>query len=904
MDIELAVTPRGGIIAVEPGEEGGDSPHRSSGVSPDGPLGKVAKALAAGQAPGLFALATEKFDAPLAPSLAYWRDFAGRYLTQLCHTPQQADGRIDPISPPGQAELAGLLLSVPPMQGAEYLTPAVFQAIWNDLDAWVRGEIASFKQGLAGFLKHRAALWHQVGRVCFHLAENRHDPDWPFAFMATYAASLTGGARVRYLPLSQALRQYAGTKNKNRLIQLLSPVHLASQKSPLVKELVDSGDIYQPLAWTPREAYRFLKEVPVFEDCGVLVRLPDWWKKRPRPRVGITIGQKRRKKFDAGAMLDFKVQLALGEEPLTEKEWRELLAAEQGLVLLRGQWVEVDREKLAQALDHWKKLEAEAQGGLSFVEGMRLLAGAPRDLADDEPDEQERQWSFVNAGKWLDQVLAELRDPANLALALPGRELHATLRKYQEVGVNWLGFMSNLGLGCCLADDMGLGKTIQVLALLAVLRKKRLGRPSLLVLPASLLANWKAEMRRFTPTLRARFVHPSETPKDRLARLAANPAPALRGTDVVLTTYGMLLRQEWLLDVDWQLVVLDEAQAIKNPAARQTKTVKRLKGRARIVLTGTPVENRLSDLWSLFDFLCPGLLGSQTRFKQFVKRLDQRPTNRYAPLRRLVQPYILRRMKTDKRIIADLPEKTEVRAFCGLSKRQAALYAKLVAELTEALENVEGIKRRGLVLAYLMRFKQLCNHPSQLLGDGQYQPRQSGKFRRLADLCEEIASRQQKALVFTQFREMTDPLAEFLATIFARRGLVLHGGTPVKRRKKLVDEFQRDGGPPFFVLSLKAGGTGLNLTAASHVIHFDRWWNPAVENQATDRAFRIGQQRNVLVHKFVCQGTVEEKIDALIEEKTQLAADLLEGGGEKMLTEMSDRELIRLVSLDVERARM
>jgi non-specific serine/threonine protein kinase len=282
--------------------------------------------------------------------------------------------------------------------------------------------------------------------------------------------------------------------------------------------------------------------------------------------------------------------------------------------------------------------------------------------------------------------------------------------------------------------------------------------------------------------------------------------------------------------------------------------------------------------------------------------LNDREHDRYAPLRRLVQPYILRRLKTDKRIIADLPEKTEVQAYCGLTKPQAALYAKLVAELEKSLKEKEGIQRRGLVLAYLMRFKQVCNHPSQLSGDGAFSPGDSGKFARLEEISEEVASRQEKMLVFTQFREMTDPLSLLLAKVFDRPGLVLHGGTAVKKRKELVDAFQADEGPPFFILSLKAGGTGLNLTAASHVVHFDRWWNPAVENQATDRAFRIGQKRNVLVHKFVCQGTIEEKIDELIREKTQLTQELLEGGAEKMLTEMSNDELIKLVSLDVDRA--
>ena len=315
------------------------------------------------------------------------------------------------------------------------------------------------------------------------------------------------------------------------------------------------------------------------------------------------------------------------------------------------------------------------------------------------------------------------------------------------------------------------------------------------------------------------------------------------------------------------------------------------------------MENRLLDLWSIFDFLCPGLLGSQARFRGFAKALEAREQDRWAPLRNLVSPYILRRLKTDRSIIADLPEKTEMKSFCGLAKPQAALYARAVAELKEALDGgLEGIQRRGLVLSFLMRFKQICNHPSHWLGDGAFDPGHSGKFERLRELSEEIASRQEKALVFTQFREMTEPLSAFLGEVFGAEGLVLHGGTTVKRRRSLIEAFQRDDGPPFFVLSLKAGGVGLNLTAASHVVHFDRWWNPAVEDQATDRAFRIGQERNVLVHKFVCRGTVEERIDALVDDKRALAGDLLEGGGEATLTEMGDEELLATVALDIDRA--
>jgi non-specific serine/threonine protein kinase len=347
---------------------------------------------------------------------------------------------------------------------------------------------------------------------------------------------------------------------------------------------------------------------------------------------------------------------------------------------------------------------------------------------------------------------------------------------------------------------------------------------------------------------------------------------------------------------------LDEAQAIKNPDAKQTRTVKKLKARARLALTGTPVENRLGDLWSIFDFVNPGLLGTAKEFTSFAKRLGDRANGSYGPLRELVRPYILRRLKTDKTVITDLPDKTEIKAFCALSRQQAALYQQAVKELAEQIEDSSGIQRKGLVLGFLMRFKQICNHPSQWLRDGAWAEADSGKWARLREIAEVVAAKQEKMLVFTQFREVTGPLADFLGSVFERPGLVLHGETEVKKRQDLVRRFQEDEGVGFFVLSLKAGGSGLNLTAASHVVHFDRWWNPAVENQATDRAFRIGQTKNVLVHKFVCRGTVEEKIDQLIESKQQLSKDLLEGGADLMLTELKDDELLKLVALDLNKA--
>lgn len=383
----------------------------------------------------------------------------------------------------------------------------------------------------------------------------------------------------------------------------------------------------------------------------------------------------------------------------------------------------------------------------------------------------------------------------------------------------------------------------------------------------------------------------------------------LSQVDLVITTYAYVPRLPWVNQVSWNIVILDEAQSIKNPSAKQTQAIKKFSSQVRFVLTGTPVENRLLDLWSLFDFIAPGLLGSSRVFSNYGKRtLGQSQENKgearfYTAVRKLVSPYILRRLKRDKTIIADLPDKTELKAYCSLTKQQAALYQLAVRDLARHLDQgVDGIQRRGLVLSYLTRFKQICNHPSQWLGHGHYEAQMSGKFLRLKEICEEIASKQEKVLVFTQFREIIPALSDVLSQIFGQEGLMLHGQTPIKERSKMVDSFQQEQKFPFFILSLKAGGTGLNLTRAAHVIHFDRWWNPAVENQATDRAYRIGQKKNVLVHKFICQGTIEEKIDMLIGSKKDLSDELLTQGGETTLTNLSDKELLDTLTLDIHRA--
>ncbi len=900
----------------------------------DGAARRILKAFddgaGGGLGAGLLHLAVGELQTPLGAELGFARDFAKEYVTWLCHAAATAGGTEaagwKAVPALAEEERAQHVMRAPPMKGLEYLTVEALGEWWEAIDAAARQAAENHPAGLQGYLREASPLWRMVGRVTFHLAENKRHPDKPFAFLATYARRVSAQARVQHQPLGAALREYGGgggaggTRDKERLIALLTPIERAAGKSLWVKELVESGEVYHPLAWSPEEAYRFLRELPVLEESGLLVRVPDWWKanRPPRPAVSVRIGEAKKSALGLDALLDFQVGVALGGAQLSAAEIKGLLASSSGLVLLKGQWVEVDKEKLAAALDHWNKAKAAARGGgVTFLEAMRMLSGVK--LADTGAAEavvSEADWSQVSAGEWLGRTLARIRTmeegTAGGTCEPPG--LTATLRPYQRIGVEWLEFMVQLGLGACLADDMGLGKTVQVLGLLMKLRALAgvsgdgqtggekagrglaAGQPSLLVVPASLLGNWKAEIAKFSPDLAYMVAHPSESEE------ATWTADALAGRELVITTYGMLVRVEALRRQAWNLVILDEAQAIKNSGTRQTRAVKELACRGRIALTGTPVENRLSDLWSLFDFINPGLLGPAATFGKAVKRMATGEAGGYGPLRALIRPYLLRRLKTDKRVIADLPEKTEVRAYCTLSKRQAALYEQAVDLLARQLQEAEGIQRRGLVLAYLMRFKQICNHPSQWLGDNGYEAGDSGKFARLGEICAELAERQERALVFTQFRELTGPLADHLAGIFGRPGLVLHGQTPVGKRRELVEAFQREDGPPFFVLSLKAGGTGLNLTAASQVIHFDRWWNPAVENQATDRAFRIGQKKNVLVHKFVCRGTLEERIDEMIAGKQSLSQEVLEGGAEKLLTEMKDDELLKFVSLDIHRA--
>jgi SNF2 family DNA or RNA helicase len=645
-------------------------------------------------------------------------------------------------------------------------------------------------------------------------------------------------------------------------------------------------------------AHEFLSEqAGPLEQAGFGVFLPAWW---TRKGTGLRLSAKAvvsspKMKSLAGlsldAILQFHWQVALGDQALTLDELKALARLKTPLVKVRGQWVEISPEEIRAALAFW---EQKGEMSITAREAVRMALGdakPPGSLA----------FAGLEASGWFGDLLEQLEGASGFELFGPPGGFHGALRPYQLRGYSWLGFLRQWGLGACLADDMGLGKTIQTLALIqrdwesSPVRKRR---PTLLICPMSVVGNWSKEAARFTPDLPVMVHHGLER-----ARGAAFAKQAAKQA-LVLSSYSLLHRDfDLFKKVSWSTVVLDEAQNIKNPQTKQAQAARALAAEYKIALTGTPVENHVGDLWSIMEFLNPGWLGTQAEFKRsfHVPIQAEHDPGAARRLKRLTAPFILRRLKTDKTIIADLPEKLEMKLFCTLTKEQASLYTAVLADTTEEIESSEGIQRRGLVLATLMKLKQVCNHPAQFLRDHSAIAGRSGKLARLTEMLEEVLSAAERALVFTQFAEMGEILKNHLQEEFGREVLFLHGGTPKSHRDRMVERFQATDGdaPPVFILSLKAGGTGLNLTAASHVFHFDRWWNPAVENQATDRAFRIGQARRVQVHKFLCAGTLEEKIDAMIEQKQEIAGAVV-GTGESWLTELSNAELRELFALRAE----
>ena len=769
---------------------------------------------------------------------------AERYVAALTQT----DPRLDVVSARDEAEAAALAA---------------------DLDAWL--DSARIPAGPV--------------RTCFRLSEPAVDEaPWQVGFALQSAEDPSLMVPAADLWAGEGFGA-GGDPVEELLAGLGSAARLFGELEEALREPAPAG-----LELDTAGAFRFLSETgPLLAGAGFGVLLPDWVRKA---RLGLKLTTRSQStapgavaapaRFGLGDLVSFRYDVAVGDQVIDPDELAELARLKVPLVRLRGQWVELDEAHLKAAL---RFLEKNPAG--TMTAGDALLAG----LGLGDGTDEDVPLTGVDADGWLGDLLSGQADRRLAAMTAPDG-FAGTLRPYQERGLSWLSFLGDLGLGGILADDMGLGKTIQLLSLVAA--QLAGSAPTLLVCPMSLVGNWQREAAKFTPGLRVHVHHGA----DRLD--GDDLSAALADADLVITSYGVATRDRAALStLTWARVVCDEAQNIKNHATKQARAVRALPAATRIALTGTPVENRLSELWSIMEFTNPGLLGPAEKFRErFAVPIERHGSEQATQaLQRMTQPFLLRRLKTDKTIISDLPDKQEMKIWCNLTPEQASLYAATVADMMSRIEDAtDEISRRGLVLATMAKLKQVCNHPAHLLGDGSRLPGRSGKLARLEEICDEIVAEGDKALCFTQYAEFGRMLQPHLAARLGCPVLFLHGGTSKKQRDALVEQFGALDEPALFLLSLKAGGTGLNLTAASHVIHVDRWWNPAVEDQATDRAFRIGQRRNVQVRKFVCVGTLEERIDAMIEEKKALA-DSIVGTGESWLTELSTADLRAVLAL-------
>ncbi|BAZ83668.1 DEAD/DEAH box helicase [Sphaerospermopsis kisseleviana CS-549] len=676
-------------------------------------------------------------------------------------------------------------------------------------------------------------------------------------------------------------------------------------------------------------AFAFLQESAwVLEDAGFKVTVPAWYTPAGRRRAKLRLkasGNSRsatkgenKSYFGLNSLVQYEYELAIGEEVVTKQEWEQLINAKAPLVHFRGQWMELDRDKMQQLLEFWQS-QGEEKPEMSVLEFLQRNAEAGEDW-DIEHDEI------------LSDMMVKLQDKSRLEPISDQLNLQGNLREYQKRGVAWLEYLERLGLNGCLADDMGLGKSVQVIARLVQEREslpfeREIGTsedernkkdkedrgngrdgenvnrsqtsvlPTLLIAPTSVVGNWQKEIAKFAPHLQSMVHHGSD-------RLQTVPEfkTACQQYDVIITSFTLARKDEKLLQsIEWQRIVLDEAQNIKNPKAAQTKAILKLAAKHRLALTGTPVENRLLDLWSIFNFLNPGYLGKEAQFRKSFEVPIQKDNDRVksSTLKKLVEPLILRRVKTDKSIINDLPDKVEQKLYTNLTKEQASLYEVVVKDVEEKLQTAEGIQRKGLILSTLMKLKQICNHPAQFLQDNsEFSTERSHKLSRLVEMVDEAVSEGESLLIFSHFTEVCEQIEKHIKHNLHCNTYYLHGGTSSQRREQMITEFQDpDTEASVFILSLKAGGVGITLTKANHIFHFDRWWNPAVENQATDRAFRIGQKKNVFVHKFVAIGTLEEKIDQMIEDKKKLSAAVV-GNDESWLTELDNEAFKQLIALN------
>lgn len=815
-------------------------------------------------------------------------DYLARYLQAIRR------GEAPPTLPSAEQQYADMLESMPPLYGSEIGVGA--------LKTWLASLLPALEEQASqenitpeAWLCQLGEGWKQLGALCFHLAENAGENanDYPFAFLATFIHKVGQDGQPKHAPLGLAAQLHAD--NRSALLDLLRPLQRLAAKSRFFSELINTRAIYAPCAWNARQAYEFLESQPLLDQEGIETHIVNLWKTLP-PRIELEVkvetqGNAKPDQSPAlniNSLLHFIPQVAMGMHHLTEDELKALLAGDDGLIRFRGEWVRLDQDRLQRLLNSWRQASRMAAGGIPLLTGLRYLLGKRREALPHLPPLEDGM--RLTMGENLAHALSKLQ-LGQQAPDLPP-DLSNTLRRYQHDGVRFLLNVTNAGFGACLADDMGLGKTLQVIAWLTHLQ--RVGEleksAALIIAPASLISNWQQELNRFAPQLAIVVLHPyALTPPERSA-LNATPEGLLKKAHVALTTYGIAGKNERLAQYAFSALILDEAQAIKNAASQRTRAILRYASPRRVALTGTPVENTLSELRSLFEFLTPGLLGSEQQFNALVKDMG----HDYAPLRRLIRPFILRRLKSDPGLLPELPPKTEQPAYCLLTPEQTQLYANEVENLRAVLSEPDPQTRLNLVLPILSRFKQICNHPAQYLGQTYFDPEKSGKMMYLSHLAKRIAAAGDCCLVFTQYRSMVEPLHDYLTDIFGSPGLILHGGLPIGERQQRIKQFQSPDGPRFFILSLKAAGTGLTLTRARHVIHFDRWWNPAIENQASDRAYRLGQKQPVVIHPFISRGTIEENIHNMLKRKSSMAQNLLSGGLEKLLLHLAPEDILAL----------
>lgn len=755
--------------------------------------------------------------------------------------------------------------------------------VWQQWYVW--------QKGLA--LSQSEASFHFCFRL--HSASSKKPDDWHIEFLMESKKDPSFKVPLKnYWSASskdhQHYQKYLGQDiDKNLLIQL---GHASKIYSHLDRGLNTEYPI--GVSINMLEAFDFLKEQAwVLQNAGYKVIVPVWWTPKGRRRGKIRVksnttssksSDKGKGYFSASKLVEFQYEFSIGGESVSPEEWQALVNAKQPLVQFRGNWLELEQDKMAAMLEFWRN-NADNMEEASLMDLIKRAA----------TEEEDYEFVFDDT---LSEMMSQLYDKSKFTEKKKLKMFQGKLRPYQKRGYSWLIYLEQLGLCPCLADDMGLGKTIQIIALLVYEREhlKEKPLPTLLIAPTSVLSNWEKEIERFASNLHVMIHHGGKrikTEKDLIEKCKKH--------DVVITSFALARKDVKLFNqIDWQRVVVDEAQNIKNPKSAQTRAILKFKGKSRIALTGTPIENRLLDMWSIFHFLNPGFLGTVSQFKNSFEIPIQKNNDlaRAKILKKLVEPFILRRLKTDKNIIEDLPDKIEQKVYCNLTKEQASLYQAVVQEVESTINDVDGIQRKGLILSTLMKLKQICNHPAQYLQDeSAFSIERSHKLTRLSEMAEEALANNESMLVFTQFAEVGSALEKLFRSQCHYNTYFLHGGTSRKLRDKIINEFQDpDTEPSVFILTVKAGGVGITLTKANHVFHFDRWWNPSVENQATDRAYRIGQEKTVFAHKFVALGTLEERIDKMLEEKQRLSESII-GGSESWLSKLDNeafRDLIKL----------